>query len=710
MKDPIQSESITPESDDEISIWDDFVSKLRFWSKGKDVDPETHQEEPVEKKTAVPWFTLGALVLALIGQLSLEPSPARTPWPGVVLYAGALVCLLGAILKNEWVLPAIKPSAASPMRIPLRLNYLVIGILLFLFAFVLFGYGQFGILNTSLWVFSLVLIILAFWDKPDQNRINFRTFWTKLKQEGWEFRITHWTIIVLAVIAVILFFNFHRLGSVPPEMVSDHAEKLMDINDILNGRFSTYFIRNTGRETLHFYLTAAYMSIFNLGVSFFNLKVVAVFANLLTLFFIYLLGKEMGNKWVGLGAALLAGIAYWPLIFTRLALRIPYYPLFVGPLMYFMVRGLRRQNIADILWAGVFLGLGLHGYTPYRIVPIFVIFGILIYILHQKDRGFHFIGGFSLLLIGLVSLVVFTPLLRFWLANPELFAYRAFSRLTSMEAGFQASPILIFFENFWKSSLMFFWDNGRIWVHSVPGRPALEIVSGALYFMGIVGLIVRYARERQWSDLFLLVSIPMMMMPSILSLAFPAENPSLNRSAGAVVPVFVVAGLGLETTFRSIWASLQGRIGRSVVLAGVGFLVLWSGVNNYDLVFNQYYQIYRASTWNASEMGRVAAWFIESIGSPQTTFAVSYPHWVDSRNVAINAGFTGMDFVIYSERIPDTENDPRAKLFFVSVNDFDNQQLLTGLYPEGVMWQYNSAVNNKDFLIFFVPPRSEVTP
>ena len=80
-------------------------------------------------------------------------------------------------------------------------------------------------------------------------------------------KITRWTLIVLAVVAVILFFNFYRLDSVPPEMVSDHAETLLDVNDVLHGWRPTYFPRNTGREMIHYYLTAAYMALFNLDVS-----------------------------------------------------------------------------------------------------------------------------------------------------------------------------------------------------------------------------------------------------------------------------------------------------------------------------------------------------------------------------------------------------------------------------------------------------------
>ena len=699
----------------EPSIWDHFVSRLKFWSRDKETVEVEEQERPElepdsEERKTFPWLTVIALALALIAQLTLEPSLNRTPWPGVVLYGGALSCLVGALVRKEWHLPAPKPDAETTLSLKIKSQYLLIGIVLAVFAFVLFGSGEFGFLNTSLWVLSLVFIFLAFREKKAVRSFSFKALWEQLKDGGWQIRITRWTLIVLAALAVILFFNYYRLDSVPPEMVSDQAEKLLDINDVLNGARPVYFPRNTGREVIHFYLTAAYMAIFNLDVSFLNLKAVAVFANLVTLLFIYLLGKEVGNKWVGLAAALFAGIAYWPLLFTRLALRIPYYPLFVAPVMYFMIRGLRRQNINDILLTGLFLGLGLHGYTPFRIVPIFVVIGVAIYILHRPARGKRLQALFALMLIAFVSLVVFIPLLRYWLANPQLFAYRAFSRLTGMEVGFQEAPILIFLRNFWRASIMFFWDNGVIWAHSIPNRPALEVVSGALYFLGIAALLIRYIRKRNWMDLFLLVSIPMMMMPSILSLAYPNENPCLNRTAGAVVPVFVVIGLAFETVLRSIHTHTSGKIGKILVTLLVLLMVIWSGANNYDLVFNQYYSLYRASSWNTTELGEVAELFIDTMGTPETAYVVGYPHWVDSRLVAINAGYTGWDFAILPENIPATTEIPGAKLFFVNINDGENMQLLLETYPYGIMTQYDSSVANKDFMTFFVPPTQGVTP
>ncbi len=700
------SDNTTPPNT-EPSVWDHFVSKFRFWVND-------HQEsEGVTKdkeKFHFPWWTLSALVLALIAQLTLEPSPGRTPWPGMILYAGAAVCLVLAVVQQEWHLIPNRLEVLSPFKLHFRAEFLLAGIALAILAFLLFGSGRFNFLNLSIWVLSIVCIFLAFWQHIDGTDFALKSNWQRFRQTGIKIRIERWTLIVLAAIAVILFFNFYRLDAVPPEMVSDQAEKLLDINDILHGHNPVYFPRNTGREAIHFYLTAAYMAIFNLDVSFLNLKAVAVFANLITLFFIYLLGKEFGNKWVGLGAAVFAGMAYWPLLFTRLALRIPYYPLFVAPVLFFMLRGLRRQQIGDILLAGLFLGMGLHGYTPFRIVPIFVVLGIIIYVVHKPGKTRWLESLFVLVLIAFVSLIVFIPLLRYWLSNPDLFAYRAFSRLTGMEVGFQQHPLKIFFQNFWKASVMFFWDNGVIWAHSIPDRPALEVVSGALYFLGIIGLLFRYIRKRNWMDLFLLASIPMLLMPSILSLAYPGENPSLNRTAGAVVPVFVVIGSALEAILRTFRKQLDGKYGKFAVIVISAVLLFWSGVNNYDLVFNQYYRIYRASSWNTSEIGQVAEFFIQSLGSPDSTYVVGYPHWIDSRLVAINAGYPGWDFAIFPEQIPQTVSDPSPKLFFLNVNDGVNMQLLLETFENGILSQYDSKIEDKDFMIFFVPPSQGSLP
>ena len=91
-------------------------------------------------------------------------------------------------------------------------------------------------------------------------------------------------------------------------MVSDHAEKLLDVWDVLHGQTSIFFPRNTGREAIQMYLTAGIIQLFHTGYTFLSLKIGTILAGLLTLPFIYLLGKELANRRVGLLALLFAGI------------------------------------------------------------------------------------------------------------------------------------------------------------------------------------------------------------------------------------------------------------------------------------------------------------------------------------------------------------------------------------------------------------------
>ncbi|RMF48407.1 MAG: hypothetical protein D6755_03900 [Anaerolineae bacterium] len=273
-------------------------------------------------------------------------------------------------------------------------------------------------------------------------------------------------------------------------------------------------------------------------------------------------------------------------------------------------------------------------------------------------------------------------------------------------------PLQIFFSNLGKALAMFAWDNGNIWVHSLPGRPALGFTAAALFHLGAVLLLVRYLRRRQWEDLFVLLSIPLLMMPSILSLAFPAENPSLNRTGGALIPVFLVVGFALEGLLNTLEGRLSPKAGRRVALGVAALLLGVSALQNYALVFVEYNNLYRQSSWNTSEMGAVVRGFIESGGNPENAWTVAYPYWVDTRLVGINAGLPFRDTQIWPEQIEGTRPLQGNKLFLVKPDDVDGQETLEQVYPEGVWQHYVSAVEGKDFLLYWVPahPADAPTP
>jgi hypothetical protein len=376
----------------------------------------------------------------------------------------------------------------------------------------------------------------------------------------------------------------------------------------------------------------------------------------------------------------------------------------------YLIRGLRTRQRNDFILAGIFLGLGLHGYSPFRIVPLLVIAAFALYVLHAQSKGARQTAGLWLVIVALVSLIIFLPLLRYATEHADSFSYRALTRLSGIEQPLAGPWYQVFLSNTWNALTVFNRDNGGIWVHSVPGRPAMDVVTGALFVIGVALLAVRYARERNWLDLFLLVSIPLLLLPSILSLAFPDENPSLNRTAGALVPAFLTAALALDG-FITACASASRRSLLGYALAGV---LLWSSAaQNYDLVFRQYDQNFRNNAWNSSEIGAVIKQFGQVYGQTDTAWVVPFPHWVDTRLVGIWAGIPNRDFAMWTEQLPETLQYAGPKLFLARANtespDLNDQRAidtLRELYPQGSLSLHRSPVPGHDFWIYFVPALS----
>lgn len=711
--------------DHEPSVLDYVKSKLMPW-KGQDIEipASVETDEQVEREESprllnIPWRTILALTLAIAAQLSLEPRENRTWVLGVAMYLLAAVFALWAVFRDEFNIAAhltvdADMKSQNPGEIPLGKPWLLgIAGILSVIAILMFGNKAEGIYrfttgNLLIWFAALVIMIVALYAPFGSRPGVIRQTWARIKLGSWTIRISWWRLLILAVFCIGIFFRFYQLNSVPSEMVSDHAEKLLDVQDVLNGQFNTYFPRNTGREFFQFYWTALIVLIFGQGVSYLSLKLGTVILGVLTLPFIYLIGKELGSKRVGLLAMGFAGVAYWPNLISRIALRFTLYPFFYAPTLYFFLRGMRSMRRSDFILSGIFLGLGLHGYSPFRIVPILLVLGLGLFLLHGVSRGVKKQAIYGLVVVALVSAVVFLPLLRYSIDNPEMVGYRALTRLGSVEQPLPEAPIKVLASNLWRAMTMFAWDDGEVWVISVTHRPVLDLITGALYHLGALLLLIRYVRRRYWLDLFMLLSVIVLMLPSILSLAFPNENPCLNRTAGAIIPVFIMVGYALDGVMSALEKIGKNGTRLAWLLAGVLFML--SSTQNYDLVFDKYKTIYQLSAWNTSDMGRIARGFSDSIGSVDTTYLVGYPHWADSRLVGIASGYPTKDYAIWPEQFEATKADLRAKLFMLNPQDSADAAALQNLYPDGILYNYDVPIDGKDFMLFFVPPQNGTIP
>ncbi len=706
---------------DEPSVLDYLKSRLRFWERHKKsiapVEPELLArpeavavvaglpQEIAAPHRPWPWRSLFSLALALGGQYAFAP-PNRAASTGLVLYFISAAFLVWAVLAKEWVIAPLPEPEPGDETLKIRRLPFLLSIPLALLAFLTFAGNKFSLFNVTIWVLTLLCFLWAFWiPNPIAT-----PFWSRLKaffaRDSWQITVGRWTLLLLAVTALVVFFRVYRLSSVPAEPFSDHAEKLLDVYDITQGQTHIFFPRNTGREAFQMYLTVVVAWLFGSGLSFLSLKIGTVICGLLTLPYLYLLGKEFGGKRIGLLAVLFAGIAYWPNVISRVGLRFTLYPFFAAPMLYYLIRGLRTRRRNDFILSGLFLGIGLYGYTSFRIVPLVVVVAFGIYLLHSQSKGNRQKAVIWLAILALMSLYVFLPLARYWQENPGIFSMRTFSRLGSTEQPLPGPWWQILVSNIWNGLRMFNWDNGEIWVHSIPHRPALDFVSAALFLIGVILVLSRYLRQRHWLDLFLLLSIPLLQLPSTLSLAFPSENPSLNRPAGAIVPVFLIVAIALDGLLTRLEVRKNRRVGMARAWVVALVLVGLSSFQNFDLVFRQYDAEFRQGAWNTSEMGAIIKQFSQVYGSVNDAWIVPYPYWVDTRLPGVWLGTPNKDFALWPHEFGTTLDVASAKLFILKPEDAQDLDALMQLYPQGVVSTFHSAVVNagKDFLTLFVPP------
>jgi hypothetical protein len=701
---------IPSESSDETEVEKQHpIQDIQPTSPPEEIDQPTPLPQLETAKKEIPnsfqwpWITILALILAIFAQYSLEPSPNRDWMPGLMIFAIALGLGALAFVKGEWKLSSYRIVVFREEPQSIRPYLFIAGILIALISFATFGGNRFTLFNITLLIISLILILWSLWIPMRKRKTDISKIRTFISQPQWNFRISKWTALVSISFLSAAFFRFSKLSQVPPEMNSDHAEKILDVIRVLNGQTMIFFPTNGGREALQFYLVAALHKFFNVSLDFVALKSVTTAVGFLALPFIYLLGKELVNKRVGLISMLLAGIAYWPNVVSRAGMRLPFYILFTSMVMYFLLKGIRTGRRNYFILTGIALGISFYGYSADRILPLLVIIAVALFLLHKhsKQHGRQVIISTILLLI--IASVIFLPLLRYMLEDPNSFLFRTLSRMGTMERPLPGPAWKIFLSNLGRATLMFSWDNGEIWPVSVPHRPALDIVTGALFWLGVILIIVRYIRERNWLDILLLLSIPILMLPSTLSLAFPAENPNLYRTGGALIPVFLIIGISLEGVFQSF--TYQGkRLETKFAWGLIVILIALSGVLSYRLVFKEYNHQYTLSAWNSSEMAETVEDFTNTIGDIEDVWVMAYPYWVDTRLIGIIAGYPTKNFVIFPEDLNNLPEDSKAKLFLIKPEDEEAISLLLEKYPNGWMQEYNSKVAAKNFLLFFVPP------
>ncbi len=578
--------------------------------------------------------------------------------------------------------------------------------------------------------------------------------WATIKIDG--FRRIDWRANAWAVVAFIVImcfgvgFRLVDLDTLPPEMTSDHVEKILDSQRVFNGEYNIFFANNGGREPIQMYLMSVFSTLPGLDFNHYTLKLLAALESLITLPILVWMGVELvGEKnrrfglVVGLLLAGLVAVSYWHVAITRQALRIVMTPFFTALLLIFLARAMRHNRRSDYIKVALVLGFGLYAYQAIRMLPVVVVAGIglaiLIRSISWRERLMY---GVNLAVLVFISLMVFLPMLHYSSEDPGHFWRRTAGRLlgddviseqledgtiierkpTTEEqfAAFNANvPILM--NNIRNALLMFNWKGDVGWISGVPNAPAMDMYTGTFFVLGLAAWAVMMLKSRDPVIWLMPVMIFIMLLPSALSIAYPLENPSHTRTSGAIPPAYLIAAIPIALIAFLFIKNFSKRLGIAIAVIFCSLVIVLANRSNTSLYFDQYPPIYIESSYPYSEAGSILRGFAESDGSYGNAFMIAYPHWWGHRAIGIASGKPNWPNGIVSlEDVPNFLNIARLKsgefrlnpekdlLFFFSPDDDVTSAQLKQWFPTGREQEIQSYQPDDRYMLYRVPFLGEV--
>ncbi|MDP3997709.1 MAG: glycosyltransferase family 39 protein [bacterium] len=396
-------------------------------------------------------------------------------------------------------------------------------------------------------------------------------------------------LAVLAVVVLAAGFRFYDIKDYPPGLFPDEAANGEDVRLILNGDVRPFYPRGNGREALFFFLEAASIKLFGIGV--WQLHIVSAAVGVLTVLAVYFATRVWFGRLSGLLAAGMLATNHWHVTMSRTGFRAILIPLFIALFTAFVgytIRAVKRgstmpnskfqipnklQNTKSkshtrrsitmsyvyAALAGAAFAGGFYTYIAYRVmagVVLGVVLLMLLAALHPKIGWPHLVRYWQQLAIGCIAAaIVLAPLAGYFVMHPDAFVGRAgqvsvFNGELQNEYGGGTLVGTILYSTRETLAAFFIGAGDLNWRHNVPGYPLLNPLVGALFLLGLAWAIngtvmvfykIVRGREIHLGMIFpyLLLIIAGMLAPVITT----AEGmPHGLRSIGLLFPIFMLAG------------------------------------------------------------------------------------------------------------------------------------------------------------------------
>ena len=381
-----------------------------------------------------------------------------------------------------------------------------------------------GVVAVGAWLASIGLALLGGWQSIPKKKISRRT------------------IITLGLVMLGAFLiRVYNITHIPIILTGDEGSAGLSAVNFINGQTNNIFrLGWFSFPSFYFYIQS--LSISHFGQTTWALRITSVIAGSLTVGAVYLMAKAMFDERTALFSAIFLATLHYHNNFSRIGLNNVWDGLWFVVILGLVWYGWEKEHRLAFLFAGLFLGLAQYFYVSVR--ALFGLIPIWIILTGTLDKP-KFKRNFpSLLLMGLVTVVTFFPLARFFIKFPREFL--APMHRVSIFGSWLNREIQLTGKSSWQivlnqlklSFLGYTHIPLRHWYK--PEVPILRLLPATLFFLGLVGLFRKPRASRTYLFVIWLAIIGIMGGLSV-------EAPAAQRYMAVAPALAVSVGLGLST-------------------------------------------------------------------------------------------------------------------------------------------------------------------
>ena len=433
-------------------------------------------------------------------------------------------------------------------------------------------------------------------------------------------------LILLAIIAVAVFFRFYQIRQMPGGLFPDEAANGLDINLMQQGHLQPFYERGNGREALFFYMLWGSVGLFGKGP--WQHHIVSALIGALSVCLCFLLARRLFLKKktitpdksreilpfadnvlpglkkpnthtyeifdyeatrhatnIALLAAFLMAVSSWHIVLSRTAFRAVQIPLFSSLTFYFLLcvhQSLsRKKQLFYAFLAGAAFGLGFYSYIAFRImVPILFMIIVWPWLAGGLMRQIEKYWKMAILFTAGFIIVIF-PLAKYFYEHPGSLVGRAgqvsvFNPDLYSVGGHQlpdkptvGEVIPVIFEVF-KTQMKGFFTSGDLnWRSNISGYPFLSPLISPFFAIGLIlcsifaiGYFFSPRKRQDWWKYFLLFG---WFIGMLLPVVATAEGiPHGLRGVGVIPAVFIISAWALSEFVQMI-VKLHKKIWKKVL-------------------------------------------------------------------------------------------------------------------------------------------------